>query len=387
MNNILFNVHDMVQVMTAVLCCLFGIVVLVSGKFKPVSAMLLAGFMVAQALIASHELIMYAEQFRYHVLGFSPNLFFIGSFAYLLDGPLIYLYVSSLIYGDFKLSRQHLGHFVPLMAYFIYMMVVFYSQDLAFKHQIIHFFRFDLISHYLPIDALIKASRLFYLGFCLLLIREYRDRLKDTRSDIEAVDLSWLKLLVIGFLVVIFIALLLAIIKLLAIYYYIEISLLVWMGLTGYYLVFLLVILLFFFSAVNISSVERIEKRPKKQLDNQEQLNPEYIERIERIMGEQKPYLIPNINFDSLSEKLDIPPRELSFTLNGHFKMNFYEFINFYRIQEAKLILASKEHLDKTITDIFHHVGFNSKSVFNVFFKKYTGMTPSEFRKQCQREN
>jgi AraC-like DNA-binding protein len=62
--------------------------------------------------------------------------------------------------------------------------------------------------------------------------------------------------------------------------------------------------------------------------------------------------------------------------------MNFYEFINNYRIKEAKEILKTDK--EQTISDVFLAVGFNSKSVFNTFFKKNTGMTPSEFRKQIK---
>jgi len=386
MNNILFNVHDMVQVMTAVLCCLFGIVVLVSGKFKPVSAMLLAGFMVAQALIASHELIMYAEQFRYQVLDFSPNLFFIGGFAYAVDGALLYLYANSLIRKDFRVRASHRLHIFPLLGYFVFLVFAYYIQEQSTKSEIIHLYFFDKQWHFVTSDTLIKIIRLVYFLLALNLIKKYREQLKQSRSSIEDVDLTWLKILVLGFSIVALIGVILSLAKVLTLFVEIKVVWLMFLGLTTYYATLFLVCSLWFFSALNISSVAELKDRAEESHADY-QADPEYIERIERIMGEQKPYLIPNINFDSLSEKLDIPPRELSFTLNGHFKMNFYEFINFYRIREAKLILASKEHLDKTITDIFHHVGFNSKSVFNVFFKKYTGMTPSEFRKQCQREN
>ena len=61
--------------------------------------------------------------------------------------------------------------------------------------------------------------------------------------------------------------------------------------------------------------------------------------------------------------------------------MNFYEFINHYRIEEAKAMLAESCQ-GKTITDIYTAAGFNSKSVFNTFFKKHVGMTPSEYRRE-----
>lgn len=64
--------------------------------------------------------------------------------------------------------------------------------------------------------------------------------------------------------------------------------------------------------------------------------------------------------------------------INRHFGINYYEFINRYRIEEAKRMLA--ESKGASITDIYLAVGFNSKSVFYTFFKKLEGMTPTAYR-------
>ncbi len=381
-----FELHDMATMMTVILCFLFAAMIVASGKFKPVSAYLLSAFFLSQSLLSLHELVLYGDQLRYTVLGISPNLFFIAGFGYAIDGPLLYLYANSLIRKDFRVGASHRLHIFPLAGYFVFLIFAYYIQEHLAKSQIIISYLFDKQWHFVTGDTLIKIIRLVYFLLALNLIKKYREQLKQSRSSIEDVDLTWLKILVLGFSIVALIGVILSLAKVLTLFVEIKVVWLMFLGLTTYYATLFLVCSLWFFSALNISSVAELKDRAEESHADY-QADPEYIERIERIMGEQKPYLIPNINFDSLSEKLDIPPRELSFTLNGHFKMNFYEFINFYRIREAKLILASKEHLDKTITDIFHHVGFNSKSVFNVFFKKYTGMTPSEFRKQCQREN
>jgi AraC-like DNA-binding protein len=153
------------------------------------------------------------------------------------------------------------------------------------------------------------------------------------------------------------------------------------LGLTTYYADLILVCFLLFYSAVNVTSVEKIVDRPKAN-DSEYQADPEYVERINDFMEEQKPYLKSNITLDTLSELMDVPARELSAILNGHFKMNFYEFVNNFRIEEAKRIMLADTDQKKTVSDIFLEVGFNSKSVFNTFFKKNVGMTPTEFRKQ-----
>ena len=83
-----------------------------------------------------------------------------------------------------------------------------------------------------------------------------------------------------------------------------------------------------------------------------------------------------------LAETLNIPARDLSLVFSRHFDSNFYDFINRYRIEEAKKMLADAKYKSKTITHIYLDVGFNSKSVFNTFFKKQVGQTPSAYRQE-----
>jgi AraC-like DNA-binding protein len=62
--------------------------------------------------------------------------------------------------------------------------------------------------------------------------------------------------------------------------------------------------------------------------------------------------------------------------------MSFNDFLNRYRIDEAKKLLLQEEGEKRNILQIMLDTGFYSKSVFNTAFKKYTGMTPSEFKRQ-----
>ena len=69
----------------------------------------------------------------------------------------------------------------------------------------------------------------------------------------------------------------------------------------------------------------------------------------------------------------------LSHVINASFNQNFRDFINSYRIEESKSRLVQD---DMNILNIAYEVGFNSKSAFNTAFKKFTGMTPKEYRKK-----
>ena len=381
METLKFELHDMATMMTAILCFLFATMIVASGKFRPISACLLAGFFLSQTFVSLHELVLYGDQFRYAVLNSSPNWFFIGSLGYALDGPLLYLYVVSIIRPDFRLSVKHRRHLLPLVIYFIFLFVAFYCQDYSLKWKIIDRYLFDLNWQFVTMDTLIKSSRFVYLLMSIYLINKYREQLKDSRSSIENIDLTWLKILVLGFAVVTLVGVLLSISKVINLFYPVEISLQIFLGLTTYYADLFLVCFLLFFSAVNISSVEKVKDQSKDSYADYE-ADAEYVGRIKKFMDDEKPYLKSNITLDALSELIDVPARELTSILNGHFKMNFYEFINNYRIKEAKAILAADEDQEKSISDILLAVGFNSKSVFNTFFKKNVGLTPTDFRKQ-----
>ena len=65
-----------------------------------------------------------------------------------------------------------------------------------------------------------------------------------------------------------------------------------------------------------------------------------------------------------------------------HYQSNFFEFINRYRVEEAKRLLLSPEFKDETILEIIYKSGFNSPSAFHRFFKRMVDMTPTEFRQQ-----
>ena len=381
METLKFELHDMATMMTAILCFLFATMIVASGKFRPISACLLAGFFLSQSFISLHELILYGDQFRYAVLSSSPNWFFIGSLGYALNGPLLYLYVISIIRSDFNLGSRHRWHLLPLVVYFLFLIFAFYSQTHMQKVVLIDLYQFDLDWQFVTMDTLIKSSRFAYFIMSIYLINKYREQLKDYQSSIENIDLTWLKILVLGFAGVTLVGVVLSLSKVVNLFYPVDISLQIFLGLTTYYADLVLVCFLLFFSAVNISSIAKVKDQSKSSYEDYE-ADEEYVDRIIKFMDSEKPYLKSNITLDALSESIDIPARELTAIFNGHFKMNFYEFINNYRIKEAKEILKTDK--EQTISDVFLAVGFNSKSVFNTFFKKNTGMTPSEFRNQIK---
>ena len=107
------------------------------------------------------------------------------------------------------------------------------------------------------------------------------------------------------------------------------------------------------------------------------------IELVENAIHQQKLYLENNINLDRFSELAGLKPRELSLILHSHYKLNFFEFINGLRLEEAKRLLSSPEFANVSILDIIYKSGFNSQSAFQRFFKRLVGTTPREYRRNA----
>ncbi|WP_299060484.1 helix-turn-helix domain-containing protein [uncultured Polaribacter sp.] len=103
------------------------------------------------------------------------------------------------------------------------------------------------------------------------------------------------------------------------------------------------------------------------------------VNQLKMFMQEKRPFFDSDFTIQKLSEQTQIDTREISSILNHHLNQNFYEFVNQYRIEESKKILLHDKK--KTILEVLYQVGYNSKSTFNAHFKKSTGYTPTEFRK------
>lgn len=104
-------------------------------------------------------------------------------------------------------------------------------------------------------------------------------------------------------------------------------------------------------------------------------------EEIKNFIEFNQPYLNPDINLESFSKITGIKKHELSFTINNGFNMNFFDFINHYRIKEFNEIILEKQTRNESIfyIEVAYQVGFNSKSAFYRAFKKETGYTPSDY--------
>ncbi|SHM60362.1 helix-turn-helix domain-containing protein [Flavobacterium chilense] len=124
-----------------------------------------------------------------------------------------------------------------------------------------------------------------------------------------------------------------------------------------------------------------LPKGKRKELLTDEELQ-EQKSNLLQLMEIEKPFLDFDLSLVKLAASMKISTHILSYVINNGFDENFYQFINRYRIEEAKKLMADLETNRLSLLGIGFSVGFNSKTVFNTTFKKVTGQTPSEYKKQ-----
>ena len=126
-------------------------------------------------------------------------------------------------------------------------------------------------------------------------------------------------------------------------------------------------------------------KPPKPGIKKKPLLDPKtarkFVDKIVHFVETEKPYLNPTISLRDLASQVEIHPNQLSWLLNEAIGKKFNEFINHYRVEHFKELANNPENAHISIIGLAYESGFNSKTVFNTFFKKEMGITPLEYLK------
>lgn len=101
---------------------------------------------------------------------------------------------------------------------------------------------------------------------------------------------------------------------------------------------------------------------------------------VKKFFDEVKPFLDSELRLDTLAQQTNINRNHLSQAINEHGKSAFWNFVNLYRVEEAKRRLKDPTLKHLTIEAIAMDSGFNSMSTFNSLFKKAVGVKPKEWR-------
>ncbi|MDK9556756.1 helix-turn-helix domain-containing protein [Marinobacter sp. M216] len=310
-----------------------------------------------------------------------PGIAFSGTILGMLQPGAIYLYTKSVMYRDFKLKTRDLSHLLPVLAAGLIFSVGYYSLPTEAQARILSDSHYPGVMNSIAVALALHGVMLGYLFATLRMISRFGLELRNIFSNLGNKELSWLRILLLAYAAAWSLSLVYCLLAHV-------------MRVTGSHegltiattvvsiLVLLPMSVLAFrqpavFSGIPGPALAEV-KPPSVETDGPPA--EELAARIEQLMTQQHPYLHSNLTMSRLAQQAKLAPRDLSRFLNQKMGMNFYEFVNRYRIEHARGRLSDPTDT-ASITDILYESGFNSKSVFNTLFRKTTGKTPSQYRR------
>lgn len=307
---------------------------------RTLSNTLLALFLLVLALrVGKSVLLIYASDLEFTII-------LIGLSMLLILGPVFFFYILSMTVPDYVYRRKYLLHFTPFLVMFVFS---FFLTEQWFLDNGI-FWSYILL-------AFIYGHFAFYIfKFWLIIPKAYNSHTKPQRLIIK-----WLKYLVIG----------VSVIEFSYVLNIFEDQVPYIIGPMIYSIsIYFLTYKAFRLNVINYNGSVFKEEKEKVTLFN----------KIDHSIQSEKLYLDSNLNLDKVSELTSITSHQISSIINEQTGHNFNNYINQFRITEAKQLLRADVSQRFTISSIAYDVGFNSLSSFNSAFKKFENTTPSKFR-------
>jgi len=286
----------------------------------------------------------------------------------LLHGVLLYIYTAS-VTNQLPAKRKVLFlHFLPATVFYIYLITFFIlpadEKIQVYKNKGAGYEVFLAILHYA-----FSFSGIIYVLWSGLLLRQHKQNILNQFSDLEKINLRWLQFLTLG----------LGCIWLFVIFFRSDIITF------GALVIFIFLICFFGIRQVGIftstKAIREVEEQKEKYSKSglKEELSEELFQKLKSLMTKDEMYKKNELLINDLAGKLDVHPNYLSQLINEREGKNFYDFVNNYRLEEFKRLIAIPKNQHLTLLSLAYECGFNSKSSFNRYFKKKTGQTPSQY--------
>jgi AraC-like DNA-binding protein len=295
-----------------------------------------------------------------------------------LIGPVLFFYTKSVVYRKFEWKPADLLHVIPFIAFTVVFQIYYHLQPSDYQQLIQSAIQKQQLPAGFYYSILLVYSHLgTYIYFAYREIIFYRQQLQQRFSQLKKRNLDWLIFMIFSVAVMLLITLTYSLLPLAT-------QALLHVG--------LIVVIAFIFAFVNTIVWKALNQplifsgvEEEEVVNNAGSLNEferaDYDRKIQQVITTEHAFLNSDLTLDELAERTNIPAKKLSQFINEHYKQNFFDFVNSYRINEAKRILTESKDPKLTVLEVMYQSGFNSKSSFNTLFKKKTGQTPSEFRK------
>lgn len=300
---------------------------------------------------------------------FNINIIIANAAFPFLQGPLLLVYVEAKVKPGKGFDKLNLIHFIPYFVLLFYQLWNYYLSANFHSggntHKFVGFF-----------DNYNIFGLFFLISLPLYVIVAF---IKTTRLKFKStINVAWVRVLIL-FVGGIWLSSLLVFLLPGLIDHQIQIRLnsIIFISLTGFVY---LISYLGFKEKIFITDIPKIipEKYHKSKLTDEE-MDKEWL-KIEKYMLEKEPFLEPEFNLTDLAKHLSISSNKLSQIINRKSGMNFYDFINRYRVEKTKHLINSDKFDHYSLLAIAQEAGFSTKSTFNRVFKRFENCTPSEYR-------
>jgi len=302
----------------------------------------------------------------------------------LLHGPVLWFYIKSLTDQNFGFRPVYVLHFFPFLIMVSVLGVNVYSLPAEQKIELINSETITeiLIYKIFVIAIAISTMGYFYWGFAM--VQRYKRKIKTYFSHVENIDLSWLQSLLVAALILYGVVNSAYIVD-----FFYPIASFGMLQFLSFVFGAVYIVFLGFFGLRqgNLFATQKINlnlEEAIRQPDNPSSLpekEKKFIYTLQNYMNEYKPYLNSGLTINKLSRELDVTPEYLSKIINKHLNKNFFDFINYYRVDEFKKLCRDDSNENITLIGLAYESGFNSKATFNRVFKNITGTTPGAYHK------
>ena len=296
-------------------------------------------------------------------------------------GPLIFLYAKTIMYEDYKMGRLSFIHFIPFLLLTLYFLIISFVPTKEEQERLVD----DVQSFNLPfiVNLIGTSFYLHSLGYLFITFREvkrYRNMIQEEFSSIKNRNYEWLNFTVKSLGILILLAIIHALVPYSLSSSYGQVS-----------AIFFIAFIFYFANRVVLKGLMQpdlfmglsgtaTKKYTSSNLTTEQRKS--YEEKLIQKMLKDRPFLDPDLTINQLAKELNMPSKTLSQVINQSFEKSFFDFVNTYRVEEAQSLFDNSTDDKLTVQEVMYQSGFNSKSSFITFFKKLTGMTPSEYKKQ-----
>ncbi|MFO7891996.1 MAG: helix-turn-helix transcriptional regulator [bacterium] len=310
-----------------------------------------------------------------------PYLIIITNPPVFLFGPLFFLLVKVITNNTYKIRIKHTLHSIPFIICTVYLLILYLGSMTAQAGALQPWVdQLTVISKIL--SSFVFFHIVIYISIIFNVISDYERKIKNSYASIDKKNIKWIKTFGKEFSLVVAVSIILTVF----VFTTYGRSVAPYAG-----NIIALMVAFFIYKAgydglrnmeIFMADAHMVQRKKYTQSTLRPDQAAEYEKRLLSVMSIKKPYLSNNLSIQDLAEECGIPAYHLSQIINEQFNQNFFDFINRYRIEEAKKLLTDSVKKHYTILAVAYEVGFNSKSAFNKAFKKYTHETPSQFRDQ-----